>query len=122
MASYTSQAWLNDNLFSEDRRATPDWRLALECSLEAASEHSAAELLFAICNSNPDELFCPGEYKDLVSQYRIAGNRSMSVGDAVAVNGKRLYCANFGFSDEPVDILGHPISEVEVDSTGINLS
>jgi hypothetical protein len=66
--------------------------LADQCHLEAYtllvqadSHREAADVAFAVCNSSPTELHCGPGYRDDVILYRAAGNRSLSVGDAVRV-------------------------------------
>jgi hypothetical protein len=61
-------------------------------------DDAAAETAYAICNSYPGELHCSVIYADDVDLYRRYGNRSLSVGDAVTVDGVWYVVADFGFS------------------------
>jgi hypothetical protein len=54
--------------------------------LEAADHLAAAELVFAILNSYPEELHCPAEYAPIVAEYRKQKNRSLSVGDLLVIH------------------------------------
>lgn len=59
------------------------------------------ELVWAICNSYPQEMFCPPGYADVVADYRGRQLRSLSVGDFVALTSggttRRYRVASFGF-------------------------
>ena len=71
-----------------------------------AEDHAgAANVAFEVCNSSVDELHCEPVYKDQVEDYRAAGNRSLSVGDALLIkslDGRspedgRYGCKSFGW-------------------------
>lgn len=60
---------------------------AADFEVEAGSVDEALGIAWAVCNSAPGELFCPTLYADVVSEYRGARHRSLSVGDLVRVRG-----------------------------------
>jgi hypothetical protein len=53
--------------------------------VDADGPHGAAEAAWAVCNSYPEEMFCGSRYAPVVDRYRADRNRSMAVGDVVAV-------------------------------------
>ncbi len=119
MPKFKVEVWLDDNLFATPLAQQPDWRLALECELEERDHGAAAEFAYAICNSHPTEMHVDDKYLPLVSEYRKARNRSLSVGDKVVVNGKEFYCDNVGFTETPVGLLGSRFSDADEDGPSI---
>lgn len=75
---------------------------AADFEVEAGSVDEALDIAWAVCNSAPGELFCPARYADVVSEYREARHRSLSVGDLVRVRGDSadftFRCDEFGWS------------------------
>lgn len=75
---------------------------AAEFDVDAASAGEALEVAWAVCNSYPGELFCDVRYAAVVSSYREARHRSLSVGDLVRVRAEgtdlTFRCAPFGWS------------------------
>ncbi len=55
--------------------------------VEADQPAAAAEVVFAVANSYPDELVCDPRYAEEVAAYRAAGLRSLSVGDVLLIRG-----------------------------------
>lgn len=49
------------------------------------SDADVCEIVFAICNSYPEELFCGQRYAGIVTAYRDQRLRSLSVGDTVVL-------------------------------------
>ena len=96
-------------LLSEDFRktcmgynATAPYREAIRFKVQATDEKHAAEVAFAICNSSVEfgpEMHCHPSYMDIVREYREAKNRSLSVGDAVEVDGTRYACEAMGWDE-----------------------
>lgn len=70
------------------------------------TDDAIVEVVFAICNSYPEELHCDPKYRVHVEQYRDRRHRSLSVGDTVTLANHndtrtRTYrCATFGFEAE----------------------
>jgi hypothetical protein len=56
-----------------------------DLSVSASGVEAACEVVFAITNSYPCELFCEPTYADVVAKYRAAGLRSLSVGDVLII-------------------------------------
>jgi hypothetical protein len=56
-----------------------------DLSVSASGVDAAAEVVFAVTNSYPGELFCEPSYADVVAEYRAAGLRSLSVGDVLII-------------------------------------
>jgi hypothetical protein len=56
-----------------------------DLSVSATGVEAACEVVFAITNSYPGELFCEPTYADVVAEYRAAGLRSLSVGDVLII-------------------------------------
>jgi hypothetical protein len=56
-----------------------------DLSVSASGVEAAAEVVFAVTNSYPGELFCEPSYADVVAEYRAAGLRSLSVGDVLII-------------------------------------
>jgi len=83
-------------------------RLVFECHLDIEdgdkSKEAFAELAFEVFNSHPEEMHCSPDFYDIVERFREEGNRSLSVGDVVEVNGEKLIVASFGFTPVPDDI------------------
>lgn len=75
---------------------------AADFEVDAGSVDEALDIAWAVCNSAPGELFCPARYADVVSAYRKARHRNLSVGDLVRVRGDggdfTFRCDNFGWS------------------------
>lgn len=63
-------------------------------------------LVWSICNSYPDEMFCPDKYRPIVEQYRGARHRSLSNSDFVMLQDgdtTRIYKLGDGFaSSDPI--------------------
>jgi hypothetical protein len=86
-----------------------------ELTVTANSPEAACEIVFAVCNSAPGELFCDHRYAEVVSEYRAARLRSLSVGDVLIVRraegdgdgGRAFACAAVGFDALPT-LPGHP--------------
>lgn len=60
----------------------------------------ALEDVFAICNSyagDPPEFHCDRKYEPDVIAWRQRGNRSLSVGDVVAIGESFYFCASAGW-------------------------
>jgi hypothetical protein len=76
----------------------------LETEKADKSAEAIAELAYAVCNSYPEEMHCAAHHYDIVERYREEGNRSLSVGDVVEVDGAKLMVASFGFKDVPDDV------------------
>jgi hypothetical protein len=80
-----------------------------ELTVAADSPEAACEVVFAVCNSAPGELFCDHRYAGVVAEYRAARLRSLSVGDVLIVRpaagdadtGQAFACAIFGFDALP---------------------
>ena len=56
-----------------------------DLSVSASGVAAACEVVFAVANSYPGELFCDASYAEVVAEYRAAGLRSLSVGDVLIV-------------------------------------
>jgi hypothetical protein len=56
-----------------------------DLSVSATGVQAACEVVFAVTNSYPGELFCEPTYADVVAEYRAAGLRSLSVGDVLII-------------------------------------
>jgi hypothetical protein len=94
-------------LLSEDFRCTcfgynPSAPYKEAAKLRLASPDSvqeACDLVWEICNSypTPEEMHCSWSLLDVVRTYREAGNRSLSVGDALRVDGVLYAVAPVGF-------------------------
>jgi len=56
-----------------------------DLSVSASGVEAAAEVVFAVANSYPGELFCEPAYAGVVAAYRAAGLRSLSVGDVLII-------------------------------------
>jgi hypothetical protein len=56
-----------------------------DLSVSATGVQAACEVVFAVTNSYPGELFCESTYADVVAEYRAAGLRSLSVGDVLII-------------------------------------
>ena len=56
-----------------------------DLSVSATGVEAACEVVFAVTNSYPGELFCEPTYADVVAEYRAAGLRSLSVGDVLII-------------------------------------
>ena len=56
-----------------------------DLSVSASGVEAACEVVFAVANSYPGELFCDATYADIVAEYRAAGLRSLSVGDVLII-------------------------------------
>jgi hypothetical protein len=92
-------------LLSQDYRATcMGWDRAVEY-VEVATFDIATkgdpladcEVVYAICNSHPGEMFCSPEYAEEVETYREGRNRSLSVGDLVQIGEGIFAVADCGF-------------------------
>lgn len=68
---------------------------------EGHDDLAMCEMVFAICNSAPGELFCSPDQAETVKRYRDQEHRSLSVGDSVALTNhgttRRYTVAGFGF-------------------------
>ncbi len=56
-----------------------------DLSVSASGVEAATEVVFAVTNSYPGELFCEPSYADVVAEYRAARLRSLSVGDVLII-------------------------------------
>lgn len=80
-----------------------------ELAVAADSPEAACDVVFAVCNSAPGELFCDHRYVEAVTEYRAARLRSLSVGDVLIIrpadsdadSGQAFACAVFGFDPLP---------------------
>jgi hypothetical protein len=80
-----------------------------DLTVTADSPEAACEVVFAVCNSAPGELFCAPRYAEVVTEYRAARLRSLSVGDVLIIrpadsdadSGRAFACAVFGFDPLP---------------------
>ena len=101
--------WSDDDRF---KPAALDAVYVIE-SLPAGLEPlAAAEVVYSICNSYPDELHCDARFASEVEAYREVSLRSLSCGDAVAIDGRVYVVASFGFREVSLD---------ELDALGIQL-
>lgn len=103
LAEFDSGRW-----FTDWSREDVDYSIILRRAGSFATSdmgEAAAETAYAICNSYPGELFCSTIYADDVALYRRDKNRSLSVGDAVTVDGVWYVCGDFGWNriDNPAD-------------------
>ena len=78
---------------------TADYDEAITFKVSASTEDQALDVAFAVCNSHPEELHCDERYADDVRFYRNSGNRSLSVGDCVKVNGRLFSCEPMGWKE-----------------------
>lgn len=65
--------------------------------LEEFRPEIALERAFAIANSYPEEMHCDASFIDEVEAWRDNGNRSLSVGDVVALGEVFWFCDSFGW-------------------------
>lgn len=93
-------------LFPSDEVRFLDWhRLAAPASLTAVLRFStdrtgadAAELAYAVGNSDDEVMLAPAAYRDVVRTWRASHLRSLSVGDVVLLDDVAWLCSNVGFT------------------------
>jgi hypothetical protein len=92
-------------LLSQDFRETcmgwnPDVEYREVATLEVPTTGDPVrdcDVVYAICNSYPDEMFCAAEFHPQVEAYRAGRNRSLSVGDLIRIGEATWAVGRFGF-------------------------
>jgi hypothetical protein len=101
MSHYDVEVLLSTNRRATDLGYDPSvtYQSAGTFRVSADGPEAAAEVAWTIANSYPDEMHALPRYAPDVARYRNAHHRSLSVGDAVRVDGELTYAvARFGFA------------------------